>query len=227
MIREKKNEGRTRLRIMKNYAMMAVGLLAFAALPVFAAPISFPECPAVGHDTSGCELLITVTATNGSGIATAFNVTTSSPDLGPFDGIDDTLIGVLNSAPGGLFQVFFNVGGSPETFAGANKDGACFGTAGVALYSPAPTAAQCLQGHFWTTDLNGLRECRCDVRPLRHSNGRLFLWSVGSRRIHMVQLAGRPHRHPDYHRRARAGLADSYRNRTGCSLFHSSTQSLS
>ena len=68
---------------MKNLAIMAAGLLAFAALPVFAA-LSFPECPAVGQDTSGCELLITVTATNGKGTATAFNVTTSSPDLGPF-----------------------------------------------------------------------------------------------------------------------------------------------
>jgi len=58
---------------------LRVHLLAFAALPVFAAPISFPECPAVGHDTSGCELLITITAVNGSGTATAFSVATSSP----------------------------------------------------------------------------------------------------------------------------------------------------
>jgi hypothetical protein len=69
---------------MKNCVIMTVGFLAFVTLPVFANPISFPECPAVGHDTSGCELLITVTATNGKGTATAFNVTTSSPDLGPF-----------------------------------------------------------------------------------------------------------------------------------------------
>jgi hypothetical protein len=45
------------------------------------------------------------------------------------------------------------VGGAPEIFAGANGDGACFGSEGVALYSPGPTAAQCLQGHYWTTDL--------------------------------------------------------------------------
>jgi hypothetical protein len=139
---------------MKNLAIMAAGLLAFAALPVFAA-LSFPECPAVGQDTSGCELLITVTATNGSGIATAFNVTTSSPDQGPFDGSDDTLIGVLNSSHGGVFQVYFTVGGEPETFAGADGDGACkgAGTPLASIYSPGPTAAQCLQGHYWTTDL--------------------------------------------------------------------------
>ena len=138
---------------MKRCFILVAGLLALAALPAFAAPISFPECPAVGHDISGCQLLITVTATNGSGIATAFNVSTSSPDLGPFDGSDDTLIGVLNSAPGGLFQIFFTVEGMRETFAGADHDGACFGSGGVAHYSPGPTAAQCLQGHYWTTDL--------------------------------------------------------------------------
>lgn len=138
---------------MKNYNIIKAGFLTFVALPVFATTLSFPECPAVGHDTSGCELLITVTATNGSGVATAFNVTTSSPDQGPFDGSDDTLIGVLNSSHGGVFQIFFTVGGAPETFAGANGDGACFGNGGVGLYSPGPTAAQCLQGHFWNTDL--------------------------------------------------------------------------
>ncbi len=152
---------------MKNYAIMAAGLLVFAALPAFAALLSFPECPAVGHDTSGCELLITVTATNGGGIATAFNVTTSSPDLGPFDGSNDTLIGVLNSAPGGLYQVYFTVGGSPETFAGADGDGACkgAGTPLASVYSPGPTAAQCLQGQYQTTDLMDYASAGVTFRP--------------------------------------------------------------
>ena len=78
---------------MKNSVIMTVGFLVFAALPAFADPTSFPECPAVGDDTTGCELLITVTATNGRGTATAFTVTTSSPDLGSYDGGDGTLIG--------------------------------------------------------------------------------------------------------------------------------------
>ncbi len=126
-------------------------LLAFLALPVFAAPINFPECPAVGLDTSGCELLITVTAVNGAGTATAFSVATSSPDLGPFDGSDDTLIGVLNSAPVAVHSIFFAVSPGSGTFA-FDRDGACFATGGVPLYSPAPTAAQCLNGQYWTTD---------------------------------------------------------------------------
>src|SRR3981081_4208890 len=109
---------------MKRYLIMAAGLLIWAALPTFAGPVSFPEGPAVGADTTGCELLITVTATNGSGFATAFTVSTSSPDLGPFDGSNDTLIGVLNSAPGDLFKIFFKVAPGVGSFA-FDTDGAC------------------------------------------------------------------------------------------------------
>ncbi len=138
---------------MKNYAILAAALLAFASLPASALPLSFPECPAVGHDTTGCELLITVTAVTAQGNAAAFTVTTSSPDLGPFDGSHDTLIGVLNAAPVSVSRIFFMIGGAPETFAGADRTGACFGSGTTPLYSPAPTPDQCLNGHYWTTDL--------------------------------------------------------------------------
>ena len=111
---------------MKNYVIIVAGFLAFAVLPVFADPVSFPECPAVGHDTSGCELLITVTATNGSGVATAFNVTTSSPNLGPYDGTHDTLIGVLNSSPGGVLRFSLRSGVCPKPL--------------LALMAPAPVS---------------------------------------------------------------------------------------
>ncbi len=87
---------------MRKYTISAATLFAFAALPLFAGPISFPECPAVGLD-AGCQLLITVTARNGSGVATAFTVSTSITDPGSYDaGGDGTLIGVLNSAAGGV-----------------------------------------------------------------------------------------------------------------------------
>ena len=138
---------------MKNYVIMTVGFLAFAALPAFAEPISFPECPAVGDDTTGCELLITVTAANGMGIATAFTVTTSSPDLGSYDGGDGTLIGVLNSPSdsGGVFHIDFAIAGGPLNF---DLHGACLGTGSplTSAYSPGPTAAQCLNGHYETAD---------------------------------------------------------------------------
>jgi hypothetical protein len=75
--------------------------LAFAALltgaSAYAGPISFTECPPVGNDTTGCEFLITVTSVDSGGNATGFTVAVSSPDLGPFDGADDTLVGVLNA----------------------------------------------------------------------------------------------------------------------------------
>lgn len=134
---------------MKNYMMAAV-FLAFAALPAFASPVSFSECPAVGDDTSGCELLITVTAAS-NGVATAFTVSTSSPDLGPFNGSDDTLIGVLNDSNEGFHSLYFTVAPGSGTF-DFNQTGACEEIGGVDIYSPAPTAAQCLQGQYQTMD---------------------------------------------------------------------------
>jgi hypothetical protein len=97
------------------------GFFALAAT-AFAGVVSFPECPAVGIDTSGCELLITVTAVNGSGAATVFNVAASSPDLGPFDTADDTLIGILNSSSGVLDSITLT---STVDIFGFDGDGAC------------------------------------------------------------------------------------------------------
>jgi hypothetical protein len=116
--------------------ILPVGLFALVAT-AFADPISFPECPAVGADTTGCELLITVTAVNGSGAAIAFSVAASSPDLGPFEHADDTLVGILNSAGTGttLTSIALSSGLGIFFFDG---DGAC-----NAFYSPGPTLAQC------------------------------------------------------------------------------------
>ncbi len=136
---------------MKNSIIMTAGFLAFAALPVFAGPISFPECPAAGLN-AGCQLLITVTERDGSGAATAFTVSTSITDPGSYDGGGDgTLIGVLNSAPGGVNRLFFTVAPGTGSLA-FDLHGACAETGGVPSYSPAPPAAQCLNGQYWTTD---------------------------------------------------------------------------
>ncbi|HEY6473960.1 MAG TPA: hypothetical protein VIY26_13795, partial [Acidimicrobiales bacterium] len=67
--------------------------LVFLSFPVFggvasAAVPEFPQCPAIGHDT-GCEFLITLPAT---GPATIQQDTTQ----GPYDGNDDTLVGIVN-----------------------------------------------------------------------------------------------------------------------------------
>lgn len=136
---------------MQKFVIMTAGFLAFAALPVFAGPVTFSECPAVGLD-AGCELLITVTARNGSGVATAFTVSTSITDPGSYDGGGDgTLIGVLNSTAGGVNSLSFTI--APGTGSlDFDLHGACAENGEVPLYSPAPTAAQCLQGKYWTTD---------------------------------------------------------------------------
>jgi len=52
----------------------------------------FTECPAIGQDTS-CGLLIVV---NPDGTTSVF----SDPSQQPFDGVEDTLVGVLNNSPG-------------------------------------------------------------------------------------------------------------------------------
>lgn len=114
-----------------------IGLFVLVATG-FADTISFPECPAVYVDTTGCELLITVTAVNGSGAAIAFSVAASSPDLGPLEHVDDTLIGILNSAGTGTTLTSIALSSSVAIFS-FDGDGAC------SDWSPfqGPTLAQC------------------------------------------------------------------------------------
>jgi hypothetical protein len=106
--------------------------LAFAALltgaSAYAGPISFTECPPVGNDTTGCEFLITVTSVDSGGNATGFTVAVSSPDLGPFDGADDTLVGVLNATTSTLNALSIS---SPLDIFGFDGDGACSGDYGT------------------------------------------------------------------------------------------------
>jgi hypothetical protein len=106
----------------------------------------FTECPGVDADPTGCQLLIVVTSVDGAGNATAFSVFQSTTDLGPLDGCDDTLVGILNSSGGTLKAVSINAGTGSNAF-GFELDGACDG-----FYSPGPTAAQCPGGAFQSTD---------------------------------------------------------------------------
>jgi hypothetical protein len=130
---------------MKRYVAIAIGLLMLTAISTTSLrAATFPECPAVGSDTGGCEFLITVTAVNAAGAGTAFTVAASSPDLGPYDGSDDTLVGLLNSSSGTLKSVGLT---STLDIFGFDGDGACDGA-----YAPGPTAAQCLGGAYQTSD---------------------------------------------------------------------------
>ncbi len=94
----------------------AVTQSAGAAVPV--AP--FPQCPAIGADTS-CALLIYIDPSGTPSVA-------GDPTQGPFDGIEDTLIGVQNdsSSPVSSLPVSSQTGKALFSFDG---DGLCqFGT---------------------------------------------------------------------------------------------------
>ena len=98
-----------------------VWLLAFAGLSSLAsaAPL-YTECPAVGAN-SGCAVLITVDA---SGTATA----SIDKAQGPYDGSDDTLIGVLNNSSNNIGSLPLSGG---DIF-GFDGDGICSSAYGVA-----------------------------------------------------------------------------------------------
>ncbi len=103
-----------------------------------AAPM-FTQCPAVGANT-GCEFLITVNADGSTTVAQDPN----PPNNGPYDGSDDTLVGVLNNSKSTVTSIPLMSG---QTIFGFEADGACSGT-----FSPGPTAAQCPGGSFQSSD---------------------------------------------------------------------------
>jgi PEP-CTERM motif len=126
----------------------ALALLTFAAVPSFAT--SFTQCPAVGYD-SGCQFLITVTAVNGSGVATAFTVTASSTVTGPFDGSDDTLVGIQN-ASGSVLNSITLSGAAGLNIFGFDGDGACSGDYQTGYGYPygSPAESSCWGGVYST-----------------------------------------------------------------------------
>ena len=117
------------MRLMKLAVVGIAGALGFAV--VSARAQSFPECPPVGLDTTGCEFLITITG------PTTFTVATSSPDLGPYDGADDTLVGVINSSGATVNSIFLS---SNTDIFGFDGDGACttINASGGSCTSPDP-----------------------------------------------------------------------------------------
>ena len=81
---------RARLVGLAGGGALAVGaLFAPAALAAPAPP--YAQCPAIGNDSTGCGLLIDI-ANDGS-------ISIGDSGQGPYDGSDDTLIGVQNDSP--------------------------------------------------------------------------------------------------------------------------------
>src|SRR5262245_26787799 len=87
---------------MKLRSLFIAALLMCASSAVYGAVIT--QCPPAGIGT-GCGILITVTAVDGSGAATSFFTTAaSSPTQPPYENTEDTLIGVQNNS-GGLLKI--------------------------------------------------------------------------------------------------------------------------
>lgn len=78
---------------MKSMVTEAVFLAAFAIGGLSAAPIAYPQCPGVGVNT-GCQILITINPDNSLSVGQDPN----APNNGPYDGSDDTLVGVQNNS---------------------------------------------------------------------------------------------------------------------------------
>jgi hypothetical protein len=128
----------TALTAMKKvaFAILCGTLLMLFATPAWAqtdqgicngALVQHGDARSLGTAT-GCGALITVTAVDGSGKATAFTVTLFPPNNNgnPYDGVEDTLIGVLNSSNGTLNSITLN--STDTTFGGIfnfDADGPC------------------------------------------------------------------------------------------------------
>lgn len=90
-------------------------------LLLLAASAAQAQCPAAGLDTTGtnCGALINVTSASG-GVATAYAVTLTG--LPPYDGVDDTSVGLTNSTGATLNSIVLTSTGGAFDFDG---DGIC------------------------------------------------------------------------------------------------------
>lgn len=101
-------------------ASLAVGQAVPAGAATSPAP-PFTECPAIGAAPS-CELLLVVNADNTVSVV-------GDPSVGPFDGSDDTLVGVVNDSSSAVAAV--TVSGPGSDLSGFDGDGICSGDYGT------------------------------------------------------------------------------------------------
>jgi hypothetical protein len=81
----------------------------------------FKECPAIGASPS-CEILLVVNPDNSVAVV-------KDPAVGPFDGSDDTLVGVINDSSASVKAV--TVSGPGSDLSGFDGDGICSGDYGT------------------------------------------------------------------------------------------------
>src|SRR5215471_10268714 len=125
---------------MLRFPCLFVVVLLVMSMPIVVS--AFPQCPAVGLNT-GCRLLITVTAVNSSGAATAFTVTVDSAQAATYEGSEDTLFGIQNNS------------GSPLTSITLNSNTDAFGFDGDGLCSVSPRPSGCTPGPLSAGDTTG------------------------------------------------------------------------
>lgn len=121
-----------------------VGVLALAMLVMPA--ISHAQCPAIGSDTT-CGIVITL---NTGGTATI-----TATGQGPYDGIEDTLVGVVNNSGGTVGSISL----SGSNIFGFDFDGICTYTpfTGSGYCSSLPAGSSGYEGpgtSFTITDAN-------------------------------------------------------------------------
>lgn len=105
--------------LIKQVASVALVLVAAAfstAASAVPGPL-FPQCPAVGANT-GCQLLITINPGGGFTVAADPN----APNNGPYDGVEDTLVGVVNNS--GVPVSSLAISSNTDIF-GFDGDGPC------------------------------------------------------------------------------------------------------
>ncbi len=123
--------GRTKVRLGVVAGVVAALMLCFAAGAMAAPPSPpFHECPAVGADTS-CAILIYI-SDSGAQILT-------DPSQHVYDGVEDTLIGVLNDTTTTTISSI-PLSGSSDVF-GFDGDGVCDPHNGTTPFSPGPPGA--------------------------------------------------------------------------------------
>lgn len=106
--------------------------MAFVASTASAVPPLFPQCPATGVNT-GCQFLITINP--GGSLSVAED--TTAPNNGPYDGVEDTLVGVVNNSGGPVSS--FTLNSTVDIF-GFDSDGPCTQIPGPSNCSSDPSA---------------------------------------------------------------------------------------
>lgn len=81
----------------------------------------FTQCPAIGSSPS-CQILLVVNPDNSVSVL-------GDPSVGPFDGSDDTLVGILNNSSASVSAV--TVSGPGSGLSGFDGDGICSGDYGT------------------------------------------------------------------------------------------------